>query len=1046
MMKWSELEASVSIPGRFAREAALHPDRAAITDGSSVVTYGELSAIAAAYAEALSARAEPGARVALLLGDNNELVPAALAALECGMSILTLNAGDPAAHLALVREELEPELLVTAAQHLEHARAAGFDGVATVDMSAVERSSDGALSGNLGVDPGDTAVFISTSGSTGRPKLVPQSHRNALHNVLRYTNGLGIRDDDRIALLAALSGGQGLATTWTALLNGATLCPFPVATRGVTGLADWLVENEVTVFDTIPSVLHNFARTLGRKRIPGVRLVRLASEAAGRSDFDAFRAHFSADCRLASVLASSECGITAQALFAADYEPPAGPLPVGYPAEGVDIVLEDEGATAALGEVGEIVVRSRYLSPGYWRAEPFEEVDGVREFRSGDLARRDSRGMLEIVGRADRQVKVRGHRLQLEAVERAIAAQPGVASAAVVLTPVERGGAKLAAFLTTTPGREVTPAVLRRSLRVLLPAHAVPASFVEVDDLPLTAHGKLDRDRLADLEPALEDTEPGGEPWTETEELLAGLWADSLGLDHAASDQPFLDLGGDSLDAATIAAAVDGIFGVDLDLRVFADNPTVRTLATLVDSRVAESAGHETDPILRVARPGPLSFSQERFLRQGAHTPTLWNVTVPFRLRGPLEVGVLQASIEQLVDRHEILRTTYAEREGDKVAVVGSAGGLRLVVEDLTGADDAEACVAEVVERERREPFDLEHGPLVRWRLLKLGEDEYRLVRTSHHILHDAVSWTVFFDELAVAYEGLLAGRQSALGERPRLQYIDYAAWERVAIHPGSRVHLEEVAWWHRALDQAPEPAPLPFTRSTPDEGADPFDDVVTWGLPPEDSQVLDEIARKVGATYYMTRLAAFVSLLALETGKTDLLIGTPVSTRSRPELQRMFGPFINFRPLRVTADVGRRFPDVLADVRQAVLDTSAHSKLPWECLIRELRSRGVPALQPSASFSSWSSVEHARFGGLEIEPMPRPCGESRSFRLGVNRHYEADRCWADFDPRLTDAVEVERFLARLQLLIAAICQQPQAALHDLYGPLSLEPSRAGAQ
>jgi non-ribosomal peptide synthetase component F/acyl carrier protein len=1047
-MNWAERETGASIPDRFALGAARHPERAAIADGSSVVTYGELSAIAAAYAEALAASGTPGARVALLLADNHELVPAALAALECGMSILTLNAGDPAAHLALVREELEPELLVTTAPLLDHARAAGFDGVPTVDLSAVKRPGDGALSGKSGVDPDATAVLISTSGSTGTPKLVPQSHRNVLHNVLRYTNGLGIRDDDRIALLAALSGGQGFVTTWAALLNGATLCTFPIGERGVAGLADWLAENEVTVFDTIPSVLRNFTRTLGGKRVDGVRLVRLASEAADRSDFDAFRAHFSPDCQLASVLASSECGITAQALFGPDDDPGDGPLPVGYPAEGIAVALENaRRAPTALGEVGELVVRSRYLSPGYWRGEPFVEAKGIRKLRTGDLARRGQSGMLEIVGRVDRQVKVRGYRLQLEAVERAIASQPGVGGAAVMLTPAARGGDKLTAFFTTAPGAEVSPAALRRSLRGLLPAHAVPASFVELDSLPLTAHGKLDRDLLAELDLADGDAGAGADdPLTETEELLAGLWADALGRALISVDERFLDLGGDSLDAATIAAGVDELFGVDLELRAFAENPTVTDLAALVDSSRAGTSDAGDPPLRHVPRPGPLSFSQARFLRQGAESSTRWNVTVPFTVRGPLDVELLQASIARLVDRHEILRTTYAEREGRVVAVVGAAAPPEFTVEELDSADDAETRLAEIVAHERRRPFDLERGPLVRWHLLQLGEDEHRLVRTSHHILHDAVSWSIFFDELGRVYEGLLGGKQSPLGPAPQLQYVDYAAWERATNSPGSRRHVEEVDWWQRVLDQAREPAPLPFARSEPDETADPHEDVVAWGLPAKHGAALDAIGRRVGATYYMTRLAAFASLLALETAADDLLVGTPVSTRTRPELQRMFGPFINFRPLRLAVDATRTFPDVLADVRRTVIDTSAYSRLPWEHLMRELGSRGVELPSLTASFSAWSSAEQVRFGGLEIEPLPRPCGESSGFRVGVNRRYEADRCWADFDPRLYAPADVEAFLGRLQELIAAVCKRPETPLHDLQARRTRRRSRAGTR
>jgi non-ribosomal peptide synthetase component F/acyl carrier protein len=1035
-VRWTEADTGQTIDARFRQQAAACPERAAIDGTGAVLGYADLDRLADGYAASLRARAERPRRIALLLRHGPDVVAAALGALRAGAAVVTLNPGDPPARIAAIREATDPDLVVTTAEDAEIARAAGFAGERVLDPAEVADGGPAAQPSPAG--PDDPAFLICTSGSTGAPKVVVQTHRNVLHNVLRYTNGLGVREgEDRFALLAALSGGQGIVTTWSALLNGCTLCPFPIAERGVTGLGDWLEANSVTIFDTIPSVLRNFARTLHGRRIGGVRLVRLASEPALRSDLDAFRDHFGEDCRLASVLGSSECGIVAQAILDPDAEPAGERLPVGYAAEGVEVVLA--------GDEGEIVVRSRYLSPGYWgddalTAAKFETVGGVRQFRSGDLGRLDAGGMLTVVGRADSQVKVRGNRLQLEEVEAALAAHPGVGTATVLATTTPRGDARLKAFLTAARTPAPTAAELRSALVPRLPAHAIPAAFVWLDALPVTPHGKVDRERLTAL---AEDDGARAETGalTQTEELLRDLWTDALEREDVGLDEGFLDLGGDSLDAAAIAAGIRDVFGVDLELGDFAENPSLATLAQAVESRrqthqepgrvALQPVPRRGDPPL--PGPGSLSFAQLRFLRRAErwHSASLWNVVVPFRIRGPLDVEAFRSSVESLVRRHEILRTGYVERDGRRLAIVRPPEPVEIPVDDLRQNPDRERVAQEIAERERLEPFDLEHGPLLRLRLLRLGEEDYRLLRLTHHMIHDAASWTILFRELALEYEARLEGKESPFSEPPGLQYVDYAFWERRSQRPQSPPTQLEISYWARTYADSPDPPELPFARAKPVEDTDD-PGVVRWGLLPEETERLAAIGRSAGATYFMTRLTAFAALLGLEAGVDDLLIGTPLNMRTRAELQTMVGPFINYRSLRLEVPGDAGFTDLITGVRRAVLDASRYSRLPWESLARELRSRGGQQKPVAASFAAWDSVTELRFGGLRLEALPRPCGDSPGFRVGVNRHYDADRCWADFDPRRFDPVLVEAFVGRLKAFLVAVAAEPSRPVHEL--------------
>jgi hypothetical protein len=327
---------------------------------------------------------------------------------------------------------------------------------------------------------------------------------------------------------------------------------------------------------------------------------------------------------------------------------------------------------------------------------------------------------------------------------------------------------------------------------------------------------------------------------------------------------------------------------------------------------------------------------------------------------------------------------------------------------------------------------------LLRLQLLRTGEQEYRLLRSSHHIVHDAAdSWKLFFDELARIYESLVGGGPAPRSSEPDLQYIDYAYWERVNSGRSAPRYRAEVDWWEQELQAASEPLELPFKRAIPVDGPRPAEDVVEWGLDAEQSVRLDEIARTCHATHYMSRLAAFAALLAIETGSDDFVIGTPVSTRNRAELQSMIGPFINFRMLRMRFRGDPNLVDWLADVRRTVIGVSSHSAIPWELVTAELRNRGLRLPQVAARFIVWSAVAPTQFCGLDLEPLPNRYGDSWGFRLVIDPRREADRCWAELDPMIYDPDQVRAFCSRLNALVAAASAEPRRSLRALHRALS---------
>ncbi len=994
----------------------------------------------------LDRRSDSGA-VTLLLRHGAPLIAAILGALKAGKIAVTLNPGDPAVRLEQIRADVGPQLVLCDEGNRELALDAGYpSGELMIVADRPEGTPQPAP--DLATNPHDVAFLIYTSGSTGGPKGVMQTHRNVLHNVLRVTDGLGIDAEDRIIQVASLSSGQGLATTWLGLLNGAMLCPFPIMERGVTGLPGWLEENGITVFVASSSVFRNFVRTLDGERLSTIRLVRLGSEFAARADFDAYRRHFHPRCLFANMYASSEAGNISQCLLTADADPPDGGLPVGRPAEGVEVLLLDEhGEEVPPGQIGEIVVRSEYLSPGYWgdetltaeRYSPAPSKRNARLFRTGDLGCRSDDDVLTVVGRNDAQVKIRGNRVELSGVEAAITGLPQVAGAAVCPITTPRGDVKLTAYVTLRDERTQTAGRLRRELRARLPDHSVPTSFVFLDALPLTPHGKLDRERLAQIKPASAPPSAAESPMSETEELLSEIWSKALELEsRPAPDDDFFELSGDSLTAAVVAAEVHARFGVEIELHAFVESPTVTSMARLVERLQSAPGGDGPPPLTRASRAAPLpaSFAQEDLWHKDRRAPesSLLNTpAVGFCIRGPLDVAALRRGIDHFVRRHEALRTTFAERDGRVVQVVHRPGPVDLPLLDLTGAPDAAARAAEMLAEEVGTPFDLERGPLLRLRLIRISEEEHRLLRINHHIISDGLSWDVFFEELDVLYEAYSRGEPPPLEDELPLQHGDFAVWERRWLRPDAPLFRQEVEWWRDTLAGLPAAIPLPFTRSKARQDVTASHGLIGCELEPEVSRELARLGREARATRYMVWLAVLAAQLALETGQDDMVLATHMTTRRSAELQAMFGHLFNATVLRLRFAGDESFRLWLPRVRDVVAETSAHTEIPYKRLVNQLRAEGMPPPPFQVNFDASSQQRPSvRLGGLDVTRM-KPATEQmrRGFKFRVDRS-DRDYCHIRFNAGIYDPSGVRSFLGRFQRLAADVCAYPDRPLSDL--------------
>jgi amino acid adenylation domain-containing protein len=1034
-------EIEQSIGARFEAQAAKRPSAIAIKDGERTLTYGELNAAANRVARALIAAAPAdGDGVVLLFDDPALAIGAMLGVLKAGRFYVPLNPAHPPARLAAIFENSRAGAIITSDRSAELARGLGGQSapIISIDRLGGELPGDNLPSP---VSPDALAYIIYTSGSTGVPKGVVQVHRNVLHNVMKYTNAGHICPADRHVLLHTYDVGASVSSIYGALLNGASLYPFDVRERGFGAMAAWIEQEQITVYHSVPVIFRYFLSSLREGvALPSIRYIKLSGEAATRHDLELFRRHFSTAAILCVGLGATEMNII-RGFFADTDTQIDGPIvPVGYEVADTEVVILDAaGREQGGGEAGEIAIRSRYLFRGYWQQPELtaavltEWPDGRRQFRTGDRGMMLPGGCLLHLGRRDSFTKIRGYRVETGEVEAALFELPSVTDAAVVAREDQPGEAHLVAYVVQDKAAARKPAELRAALVGKLPDFAVPSVFVESDAIPRTPNGKVDRLML----PAPSTTQRAGSdtmlaPRTGAEKIMAGIWADVLGTPAIGVRDDFLSAGGHSLLGARLLLRVEEVFGVSLPLRALFENPTVEKLC----QRLEEAAITAPPPTIRgVSRalPHPLSYAQEQIWR--ASNTELgrlgYNSTTPFAIRGPLDVAALESALEQVVDRHEVLRTNITTVGGEPMQSIRNDGSFELATFD-TGSD--RAVVQTIYNAELARPFDLERDLPIRATLVKTGAGaEHLLLLTLHHIAFDALSKKLLFAEIGTFYDAARRSEAAGLTELG-FHYVDYAVWERERLDRGGSAYRGAMEYWMSALVPTPPVIELPFLRPEPAatdlSGALQVSEI--------DEALMDrlrDLTRAKGATLFMTLIAAFMAALNRATGLEDLTIGVYVSTRTLAVLDPIVGYFINLVAFRAGLENDPSFAELLRRIRNRTLEVFAHREIPWADVVTELHRRGAPP-QLTVIFQ-YMDVERAelRLAGLEVERLEPPTA-AMPWGLEVDLSPQGRKLLArtSVNTDRYDPAGVANLLQLYREILEAVAADPRLRLSQLPG------------
>jgi amino acid adenylation domain-containing protein len=1033
-----------TVPERFAAQAARTPEAAALVAGGETLTYGELDRRAAVLARRLRALGVvPEARVALLLGRAPEAAVAMLGVWQAGGAFVALDPGAPAGRLAGILADAEPAVV------LHH-------GALSVPLPAGMRpldlaSPDGlpeAEGPPLEIPPGRLAYLIYTSGTTGGPKAVLIEH-GALAMVLgTVVERFGFTASDRVAHLARFSLDISLLELFAPLLAGGAceiLREDDVLDPG--GLLAAL--ERATWAHAVPSLMRRIveiveiveeARRRGPEKLAGLRMLVTGGDRVPPDLLADLLAAFP-QTEIATLYGPTETTIVCAGGRVERQRRPERAL-IGRPLDNVELrVMDPRGGLVPLGLPGELWVGGPGVARGYFRrtertAERFAEVDGRRFYRTGDLVRQlpAEGGALEFLGRTDFQVKIRGFRVEPGEVEAALLEHPAVRQAVVAARPDAAGEQRLVGYVV--PAAACPPSELREHLKARLPAYMVPAAFVELPELPLTLHGKVDRSRLPDPGAPAAEAE-GAAPQSPAEEIVAGIWCEVLGLPRVSRSANFFDLGGHSLLATRVASRLRAATGAELSIRELFRSATVAALAAALERSLAAGASAAAPSIRPVPRDGPLplSFAQERlwFLDRLAPGNAAYTIPLALAAHGALSLPALEAALADMVRRHEALRTTYEPRGDRPVQVIAPAAPFRLPLVDLSGLPEKSrhAAARRLADETVAAPFDLQRGPVLRARVARLGPAEHALLLTVHHIAADGWSAGVMAEEIAALYPAALSGAASPLPE-PAVQYADFAVWQRAWLQ-GEALD-RQLAYWRRRLADLPALA-LPADRPRPPRhsfrGATRI-----HAIGPETTRALLSLARREDATLFMVLLAAVQTLLGRYAGQEDLAVGSPIANRTRAEIEPLIGFFVNSLVLRGDLSGDPPFRELVARARRAALEAYSHQDLPFERLVEELRPERRSSHNPL--FQVMCALQNAPLRAIEL---PGLSFSPVEFEFPATR-FDLEILFSEAEGGLStqltwstdlfDPATILRLADHLDALLAAVIEDPSRRLAEI--------------
>ncbi|HBW33510.1 non-ribosomal peptide synthetase [Anabaena sp. FACHB-709] len=1033
----------------FEAQVERTPDAIALVFGEECLTYRELNNKAnqlAHYLQQLGVK--PEILVGICLERSLEMTVCLLGIIKAGGAYVPIDPEYPQERIAYMLEDSQVKVFLTQEQLLAQIPQNQTHKIC-IDTEWDKISRQPNTNPDSGVKLDNLAYVIYTSGSTGKPKGVMNTHQGICNRLLWMQETYQINSTDSILQKTPFSFDVSVWEFFWTLLTGARLViAKPGGHRDSAYLINLIIQEQITILHFVPSMLRIFLESGNVEKCTSLKRVICSGEALSLDLQNQFLERF--DCELYNLYGPTEAAIDVT-FWQCRKHTNLKTVPIGRPIANTHIyILDQHLQPVPIGVPGELYIGGAGVARGYLNrpeltAERFISYSDLGSigyltpmphapcpiphalYKTGDRARYLRDGTIEYLGRLDNQVKIRGFRIELGEIETVLSQHSEVQAAIVVVTEDTTGDKRLVAYIVSE-NPEITD--LRQYLAKNLPDYMIPSQFITLDALPLTPNGKVDRRALP--KPQFKTSSHTIAPRTPTEELLLNIWQNILNLNSVGITDNFFALGGHSLLVIRLVSQIQQVFGVDISLRQIFENPTIAELATLINSSKLSLYSsiperESTDKIL-------LSFAQQRLwmLAQIEPENPSYNVAAALQLTGDVNVDVLTQSLQEIIHRHEILRTSFVNVDGQGIAVIATEINSHIPVVDLSflPPSQQQKLVQELAQEESQQPFNLEISPLLRAKFLYLNTQEYILLLTMHHIITDGWSINVFAQEMATIYQAFSQGQSSPL-QPLKIQYADFAVWQRSQ----SDKFNYQVEYWRQQLESAPELLDLPTDYPRP--AIQTFrGQRHSFTISEELTEKIKQLGQETHTTLFMVMFSAFSILLHRYSQQEKIVIGSPVANRHYPGTEGLIGFFVNTFALLISLEDNPTVAELLPRVREMVLSAYSHQDVPFEQVVEELKL--VRSLSHSPLFQVMLAVENAptqpiEIPGLRWSPLEIDGGTAKfDITLMIAETDAGLQGKWEYNCDLFTETTIHRFTEHLQNILLGMTSEPSQKISDL--------------
>ncbi|MEM7594672.1 MAG: amino acid adenylation domain-containing protein, partial [Cyanobacteria bacterium P01_A01_bin.83] len=1017
----------------FEQYAHKFPESIAATFGDKQISYEELNWRANQLARYLLKRnVQPQDCIGVFVEPGIEILIAILAIHKINAVYVPIDTGDPLGRIKTVIEQVAPSMIIGASVRLREIDD-NFE-IDTINLSAIDLSPFARSNLNYSCSPDSISHIFFTSGTTGTPKGVVSSHSNLIHYIFAAQEKYRFGAEDSflsttrhtfsislfMLLLPLVCGGQVNIITIEQLLEPKLL-------------AEAIEEvNFVHLNPSILKVLLDFLEqdNYNLNRFSHVKHVSSGGDMIRADILNRLNRVFT-QAEVYAIYGSSEISCMGCTYLVPQQE--IEQTLVGKPFNNVGLrVLDQHQRVVPIGVKGEIYFSGQGITPGYLNLPNQTEtqyvwLDGERFYRTGDIGRLTPQGNLQVLGRDDSQVQIRGMRIELGEIESHLNLHPAIGACVVIVKEDKLGGKQLVAYLIPQ-NQAPTSDELRSFLQFTLPQYMIPAHFVPVAQFPLNPNGKVDRRTLADLKLKL-DSQSLTQPRTATQEQLVKIWSEVLKLEAVGIEDNFFELGGHSLLATQIISRIRETLEVEIAIASFFASPTIAALAKYIDTN---STKNSFAPILPIPHQSkiPLSLTQQGlwFLYQLEPDSSAYNIPLALEIKGVLQINTLERAIAEIVRRHETLRTNFELINNIPVQVITPTRDIPLKVVNLLPLSVSEQTTELqcLMETEIHRPFDLRREALLRTTLFQQTPDTQVLLVMMHHIVSDGWSLEIFTRELSTIYAAIVNQQSSALPEL-QIQYADFAHWQREYLQ--GEIYETQLNYWQQQLAGLPPLLELPTDKPRP--AIQTFNGgIERFNLTPELSAKLRTLSKGSGATLFMTLLASFTTLLSRYSNCQDIAIGSPIANRNRSEIESLIGFFVNTLVLRTNLEGDPSFKELLQQVRQTTLDAYAHSDLQFDQLVEIIQPERSLSYNPlfQVMFVLQNGTATAKeTSTLTINPLPVNLINSQlDLTLSMEETETGLMGFWQYNSNLFDAETIKRLSDNFLVLLEQIATYPE--------------------